>query len=379
MQGLLCGNRGMYTVWHMTSERIIEDRRARAIMSGQCGGVSASCIRAATWVASKPYALAMRLRRWGYRRGVLASHEAPVPVISVGNITTGGTGKTPMAAWIVRHLAESGRKPAIVMRGYRATKTAPDAAPKSDEAELLAALTGAPVIVEPDRVAGARRATEAGCDVVVLDDGFQHRRLRRQLDIVLIDAVEPLGFGHCLPRGLLREPPAALADADAVVITHADEVTPQRLSELRSKLAALCKSGVTMAEAMHKPVTVIDDAGRSHPPATLAGRAVLAFSGLGSPEHFTESLARLGAKIIGAVEIGDHAAYSAAMMTNLADLARQGGAEILVTTQKDHVRLAHLAAPQGARIWQLAVEMDVTAGRDELLARIDEAATAEIR
>ena len=343
-------------------------------MSGGRVGVGASCVRAATWLASKPYGLAMRLRRWGYRRGVLSSHDSPVPVISVGNLTTGGTGKTPMVAWIVRHLAESGRKPAVVMRGYRAGKTHPDAEPKSDEAQLLAELTGAPVIVEPDRVAGARRAAAGGADVVVLDDGFQHRRLRRQLDIVLIDAVEPLGFGHCLPRGLLREPPAALADAEAIIITHADEVTPERLASLRARLAVLRGPGATMAEAMHKPVAAIDEAGLSHPPTTLAGRKVFAFCGLGSPGHFRESLVRIGAEVVGAAEMGDHAAYREADLAGLAESARRCDAEIMVTTQKDHVRLAGLAAVEGARIWQLAIEIDVTSGRDELIARIAQGA-----
>jgi tetraacyldisaccharide 4'-kinase len=361
----------------MIPHRIIDDRGARAIMSGRRRGPLASLIRAAAWIAGKPYALAMRLRRWGYRRGVLASHDAPVPVISVGNLTAGGTGKTPMVAWIVRHLSQAGRKPAIVMRGYRAGKTAPDGEPKSDEAELLAALTGAPVIVEPDRVAGARRAAKGGSDVIVLDDGFQHRRLRRQMDIVLIDAVEPLGFGHCLPRGLLREPPAALADADAVVITHADEVTPERVTELRRKLAALCKPSATIAQAAHKPVAVIDDAGRQRPATDLAGRAVAAFCGLGSPEHFFASLAGLRANVVAAKALNDHAAYSPAILAELAALARDAAAEIMVTTQKDHVRLAHLPAPTDPPIWQLAVEMDVTDGREELLARIDEAAMVD--
>ena len=353
----------------------MDQRAYKEIMSGRRREVGPACIRLATWVASKPYGLAMRLRRWGYRRGVLASHDGPVPVISVGNLTTGGTGKTPMVAWIVRHLSQAGRRPAIVMRGYRARKTAPGAEPKSDEAELLASLTGAPVIIEPDRVAGARRAAEAGCDVVVLDDGFQHRRLRRRLDIVLVDAVEPFGFGHCLPRGLLREPKAAMIDVDAVVITHADEVAPECLAALRTKLAALCKPSVTMAEAAHKPVAVIDDAGRSHPPAVLAERAVAAFCGLGSPEHFFASLARLRANVVAAKALDDHAAYSLALLAKLAELAGAAAAEIMVTTRKDHVRLAHLAAPSGPPIWQLEIEMDVTAGREELLGRIIDSAS----
>ncbi len=275
-----------------------------------------------------------------------------------------------MVAWIVRHLAEAGHKPAVVMRGYRAEKSGPGGQRRSDEAELLAALTGRPVIIEPDRVAGAARAAASGADIVVLDDGFQHRRLRRQLDIVLVDAVEPLGFGHCLPRGLLRESPAALADAGAIVITHADEVAPERLGELRSMLAALSGGRAVMAEAAHKPLAVIDETGRSHPVSHLAGRSVLAFCGLGCPEHFFASLASVGARVVTSVEMDDHAAYDEAMLASLAEKAAGAEVGVMVTTQKDHVRLEGLALPTGAAIWQLAVEMDVTAGRDELLACI---------
>jgi len=339
-------------------------------MSGRCRGPGASCMRAAAWLASKPYALVMRLRRWGYRRGVLGSHKAPVPVISVGNVTTGGTGKTPMVAWAVRLLAEAGRSPAIVTRGYKAVRTQEGAAPRSDEAELLSELTGSPVIVEPDRVAGARRAAEQGAGVVVLDDAFQHRRIRRDADIVLIDAAEPFGLGHCLPRGLLREPPAALKDADAVVITHADEVSSERLVELRRRLAALCRPGTPVAEAAHKPVAAIDEKGQRHPPDALAGRAVLEFCGLGNPEHFGKSLDGVGARTVAIVRMGDHAAYRQETLADLAELARREGAEIMVTTQKDHVRLAHLSPPPGAPIWQLAIEIEVTSGREELVSKI---------
>jgi len=125
-----------------------------------------------------------------------------------------------------------------------------------------------------------------------------------------------------------------------------------------------------MPEAAHKPLAAIDETGQSHPPTQLAGRSVLAFCGLGSPKHFFESLAGLGAKIVGIVELNDHEAYNEGLLANLADLAKREGAEIMVTTQKDHVRLAHLALPKGAPIWQLAIEMAVTAGRGELLARI---------
>jgi tetraacyldisaccharide 4'-kinase len=351
----------------------MDQRAFKDIMSGRRGGPGAACLRGAALALSKPYALIMRLRRWGYRRGVLASHSAPVPVISVGNVTAGGTGKTPMVAWIVHRLMDAGRTPAIVMRGYRAARAEPGAQPRSDEAELLAALTGAAVIVEPDRLAGARKAASQGADVVVLDDAFQHRRLRRDLDIVLIDAAEPLGLGHCLPRGLLREPPTALADADVIVITHADEVSPARLGEIHNMLACFCRPAVIIAEASHRPMCVIDEDGTSHAPGLLAGKKLAAFCGLGAPEHFFDSLKALGADLVACTALDDHAPYSEARLAELAahaGQAGQAGAEAMITTQKDHVRLAHIPAPAGPAIWQLAIEMDVGAGKGELVARI---------
>lgn len=344
-------------------------------MSGRRRGAGPACLRAAAWAAGKPYALAMRVRRWAYRRGVLASHEAPLPVISVGNVTAGGTGKTPMVAWIVHRLAEAGRAPAIVTRGYRAAKSG-GAERKSDEAALLAELTGAAVIVEPDRVAGSRRAADGGADVVVLDDAFQHQRIRRDLDIVLIDAVEPLGFGHCLPRGLLREPPRALRDAGAIVITHADEVPADRLAALRERLARLCGPEAVFAEARHKPVAVIDEAGQRREPDGLKDRNVAAFCGLGCPEHFFAALEGLGANLVDSTALDDHAPYSLAGLQRMSDRARALGAEAMVTTQKDHVRLAHLAGPRDVPIWQLTIEIELTAGREELLSKIANALRA---
>ncbi|RLG28969.1 tetraacyldisaccharide 4'-kinase, partial [Methanosarcinales archaeon] len=178
----------------------MDTEQVRDIMSGRRRGVGAAALRAAAAVASCPYAAAMRLRRWAYRKGVLSSRSARAGVICVGNITTGGTGKTPMVAWVVDRLAQAGKTPAILTRGYRSAEGG------SDEAALLKRLTGAAVVVNPDRAAGAKQALAGGADVLVMDDGFQHLRLRRDLDVVLIDATNPFGFGRCLPRGMLREP-----------------------------------------------------------------------------------------------------------------------------------------------------------------------------
>jgi tetraacyldisaccharide 4'-kinase len=352
----------------------MDHQTAMDILSGRAGGPAFACVRAGLWAASKPYAAAMRLRRWAYRTGIAKSHAAGVPVICVGNLTTGGTGKTPMVVWVVRLLQQAGHRPAILTRGYRgeapaaaASGTPDDGLGGSDEARLLAALTAAPVMVDGDRVAGAARAVAGRADVLVMDDGFQHRRLRRDLDIVLIDAGDPFGLGHCLPRGLLREGPSALADAHAVVITHSDEAALDDLA----RLAALAPRASHYA-AVHVPKCLLDETGARRPLGELLGRPVLAFAGLAAPDHFFAALEHLGAHLAVRRALPDHAAYTQSVLDELAAAAVAAKADMLVTTQKDHVKLAplHAAMP----VWQLAVEMDITDGRESLVARILEVA-----
>ncbi len=320
-------------------------------MSGRRQGAAASLLRAALAAASWPYAAAVRVRRWAYRAGLLKSRTAAVPVICVGNITTGGTGKTPMVAWVVARLSSAGRTPAILTRGYRAIDG------QSDEAELLKVLSGAPVIVNPDRFRGACDAIGQGADVLVMDDGFQHRRLRRDLDIVLIDATEPFGFGHCLPRGMLREPPAALRDAEAVVITRSDAVEPQQLAALREKLASLAPKASIHA-AIHRPVAVIDENGAALPLDSLRGRKACAFCGLGNPGHFFRMLGELGTSLVNTQAFDDHTGYTPQVIDSLRRAAETCEAEIFITTQKDAVKLT--AADLPLPVWKLAIEIGIT-------------------
>ncbi|MCE5326172.1 MAG: tetraacyldisaccharide 4'-kinase [Planctomycetaceae bacterium] len=326
----------------------MDERAVHDILSGRRGGLGAAALRAAMSVAAVPYGAAMRLRRWAYKHGMLASQEADLTVICVGNLTTGGAGKTPMVAWIVRQLQAAGRTPAILTRGYKAH------AGLSDEAALLEATCGVKVIVNADRVAGAAAAKATGADVAVMDDGFQHLRLRRDLDIVLIDATCPLGYGRCLPRGLLREPPTALADAAAVIITRADEVPAARLAELRALPSEWTAAPVLAAR--HKPSHVIDPQGLRQDIAALAGKKLYAFCGIGNPESFFNTLERAGGQLVGREAMDDHAHYDAALAGDIAARAAAAGAEAAITTQKDDVKLAGVS--EILRPWQLAVEID---------------------
>ena len=342
----------------------MSEQGLRDIMSGRRRGLWAAALRAAAWAASKPYALAMALRRRLYRWGVFGSQAVGAPVISVGNLTTGGTGKTPMVAWLVGQLRKAGREVAILSRGYRAR------AGRADEAEMLFKQTGVPVVVNADRVSGGRSAVEAGADVLVMDDGFQHRRLKRDLDIVLIDATNPFGHGHVLPRGLLRERPSALRDAGVIVITRCDLVAAAEVEALRDRLGRLAPRA-EVCLAGHVPTAVIAPAGRRAPASALAGRKVLAVCGIGNPDAFFETVARSGAEVVGRIAFDDHAAYDAAAAARIASAAGNAGAEILVTTAKDRVRIEDPSA-LGAPLWTLEVAIGLTEGEGTLNERVNE-------
>jgi len=340
----------------------MNEQTARDILSGRRRGVAAWAMRTTLALGSLPYAALMRLRRWAYRKNLLPAAGAEAPVICIGNITTGGTGKTPMVAWVVEHLAAAGYAPAILTRGYKAR------AGRSDEAELLRALCPrAAVVVNADRLAGASQALAGGADVLVMDDGFQHRRLRRDLDIVLIDATCPFGFGKCLPRGLLREPLQALSDADALVVTRSDAVSGDDLDALEHRLRELAPRA-SLHRAVHEPTGLLDPTGQVAPTAALAGRKVLAFCGIGNPWHFFRTVTDLGAALVAREAFDDHVDYTDPILRALAGQAQACGAEILVTTQKDAVKLR--AARLGRPIWALAVRIRLTAGEASLKDRL---------
>jgi tetraacyldisaccharide 4'-kinase len=322
--------------------------------------------RPLAWLLGRPYALALGIRRWAYRRGLLNSHSVDAPVFSVGNITVGGTGKTPMVAWLVDELRKLGRSPAVLTRGYKARNG------QSDEAELLRQRTGAYVVVQPDRYLGALRAVANDADALVMDDGFQHRRLRRNLDIVLIDATNPFGSGpiwrgYCLPLGRLRESLLALRDANVIVLTRADLMDPAWVAALEAWLHERFPEAL-LASAVHKPTAAIAPDGTRHPPETLAGKPVVAFCGLGNPMGFAGTLAQLDVDLRATIPLKDHVHYDERTLAMLAHAARQAGADRLVTTCKDAVKFD--PASVDVPIWQLAVDIALRTGREEVLEKI---------
>ena len=330
------------------------------------GGRWGAFVRPWLWLGSKVYSDVLRHRRWNYNKGLYKSHAVDAPVICVGNMTTGGTGKTPMVAWVARQLQQIGRRPAIVTRGYKARGG------KSDEAEMLDALCDCPIVVNANRVAGARTAIVAGADAVILDDGFQHRHLRRDLDIVLIDALNPFGYDHVLPRGLLREPLSALKDAHAVILTRSDLIAPKPLADLRQRLEQLAPQA-SLHLAVHRPIGGIDETGGEVELAALTGEPALAFCGLGNPEAFFATLRQIGAKVVSRIDFDDHVEYTPELAQKINAQADQHDAKILLTTQKDAVKLGGLQFDRPLR--QLVVTIEIVDGEPALLERIGEVAS----
>jgi tetraacyldisaccharide 4'-kinase len=332
-----------------------------ALVAGEPRGLWAALQRLALRCASLPYGLAVRLRNAAYSRGWWRCERVPVPVVSVGNLTVGGTGKTPCVEYVARFYRARERRVAILSRGYGSAGGA------NDEALVLeGALADVPHLQGPDRVALALAAVEElESEVLVLDDGFQHRRLARDLDLVLIDATAPWGHGYLLPRGLLREPPSSLRRAHAIVLTRCDQVAPSALEELRQRVARLAPN-VPRIESVHRPQELVNSAGGTAALDVLRDRPVVAFCGLGNPGAFRQALTSLGANVLDFRAYPDHHPYGRPDVEALMAWTAQAPQDaVVVTTQKDLVKL-RLERLSDRPLWALTVRLEITEGQDVL-------------
>ncbi len=319
------------------------------------------------------YGVVVVARRTLYDRGWLRSERLDVPVISVGNITAGGTGKTPFVAWLAARMQARGWRPGVLSRGYKA----PGGGERlNDEGRVLERLLPEVARVQnPDRVQGGRKLVEMGVDVVLLDDGLQHRRLRRDLDLALIDASRPWGLPRgagrdsgvraLLPRGLLREPPRRLAGCDAIVVTRVDQVSLEELERLIAEIQALAP-GPGILLGVHRPTRLTAPDGRAAHPSALRGREVDLVSGIGNPEAFESTVVKLGARVCSHRVFRDHHRYAPG------DLDRLGSAERwIVTTAKDAVKLGDAGVTASLAVYTLEVEFQLQEGDGVLDALLD--------
>ncbi|QDV92236.1 Tetraacyldisaccharide 4'-kinase [Phycisphaerae bacterium RAS2] len=357
------------------------------IISGRAQGALAEFARAALAGLSVPYRLAIKLRNLWYSCVPGARRRAALPVISIGNLTAGGTGKTPVSAMITNALLQRGRRVAVILRGYKGRpiqfdndqrgRAADQWRMESDEAEVLRRrCPTARVIINPDRVAAARQAVAERCDVTVLDDGFQHRRIRRDLDIVLIDATNPFGHERLLPRGLLREPVRALRRADLILLTRSDQADETSKALLQRKLRK-ASGGKPVVQAVHRIAGFLDI--KSRPVTVEDARAMQAvlFAGIANFQSFRQSVEQLGVHVLAAYEYPDHHPYTAEEMSGLVETATNLEANALITTEKDAVKLVGRWPDGGCPV--LVVDLSIELlddGQAVLAAALDRALAA---
>ena len=358
------------------------------VISGHRQDRKASLIRGVLYVLSLVFKVAIKCRRALYNLRLMRDATLGVQVIAVGNLTVGGTGKTPVVEKFARELQDAGRKVAILSRGYRSKPrplherlrnklllrqdiTPPkvvsdgqslllDSESSGDEPYMLASnLRDVVVLVDKDRVKSGRYAIQKfGCDTLLLDDGFQYWKLRgRRHDVVLIDYQDPFGNGHLLPRGTLREPPSHLGRAHTIFITKIDGST----QELRKRIQKInSKAGII--ECVHHPLFFEDlFTGEQLPLEHVRHRRLATISGIAQPESFEQSLIRLGNQIVYQRRFADHHRYTQQEVLDVINRGVKRQAEILITTQKDAVRFPKLDR-RDLPIYFMRVEIKIIEG-----------------
>ena len=341
--------------------------------------------------SSKIFQVAVKIRRWLYNVRILRDKTLGVQVIAIGNLTVGGTGKTPVVEKFARELRDAGRNVAILSRGYR-SKPAPlhlkiinklllredqtpprvvsdgkslllDSELAGDEPYMLASnLKDVVVLVDKDRVKSGRYAIEKfGCDTLLLDDGFQYWHLRgRRHDVVLIDRQQPFGNEHLLPRGTLREPPSHLARAQTIFITKSDGNT----ADLRARIKKL-NATAAIIECVHQPLYFEDVfTGERKGLELLKGKKVASLSGIAQPESFENSLVKLGGELVYAKRFADHHRFTQQEILNAINRSKKRQAEMIVTTQKDAVRFPKIDR-RDVPFYFMRVEIKIVDGADD--------------
>ncbi|AKU90618.1 tetraacyldisaccharide 4'-kinase [Vulgatibacter incomptus] len=336
---------------------------------------------------SKVFGAAAAARRGLYGRGLLKQARAPIPVISVGNLAVGGAGKTPVVIELTSRLQARGLKVAVLASGYggqgrgarvvsRGEGILLDARDAGDEPVLVAKrCPGARVLVGPSRAELAEiAARHLRADVALLDDGFQHLGLARDLDIVVLDGASPFGNGRLLPRGPLREPPSSLARADLCWISKVDEGDPAAIERAAAEAERL--TGEAPVRSRYRVSGVLSgDLSSSEPLSSLESRPVLLLAGVARPDSFRRTLTRLGCRVVGEALFSDHHPFTERELHGVLARARACGADVVCATEKDAMRIP--AALRGhERIKVVRVETEVAAGADLLESALDAALVA---
>jgi tetraacyldisaccharide 4'-kinase len=366
------------------------EKNYRKVISHQQGGIGAEFFRLFLRGISVGYSGVVRLRNSLYSKGFFRTHIVSAAVISIGNITVGGTGKTPLVIWLYKYLQKKQINCAILTRGYktddkgRATSYERRANAIDEPGILAENCPHAKVIVNPDRVEGAVEAIKKyDAGILIMDDGFQHRRLARDLDIVTIDATQPFGYDKIFPAGLLREPVASLKRVDAVVITRCDQISERQLTELEQKLRAI-NPKMLITKSIHAPVSIKTTDGKQISLEQLKGRKIFAFCGIGNPNAFLSTIEGLGGEIVGSEIFDDHHHYTNDCLADIYKQAEHLKADLVLTTQKDWTKIISNLKSQisYSKLIQLfaylEIEIKFLAGEDKLTSLIENTLASKI-
>jgi len=378
--------RDWFRAWSETVETFVLE-----VIFDERKGKRAAIVRGLLLLGSKLFALAIKFRRFLYNSRILRDATLGVQVIAIGNLTVGGTGKTPVVEKFARELRDAGRKVAILSRGYRSKpppfhkslldrllfrreSTPPrvvsdgkslllDSEMAGDEPHMLASnLKDVVVLVDKDRVKSGRYAIEQfGCDTLLLDDGYQYWDLRgRRHDVVLVDCQQPFGNEHMLPRGTLREPASHLARANTIFITKSDGKT----GALKERIEGL-NPNAPIIECVHSPMYLEDVfTGEQMSLERIKRRKVASLSGIAQPESFEQSLVKIGAELVYSKRFADHHRFTQQEVLNAINRSKKRQADFIITTQKDAVRFPKLDR-RDLPILFMRVEIQIVSGADD--------------
>lgn len=300
-------------------------------------------LRQVLWPLGLLYGSVAAVRNWTFDTGLRTVFRLPVPVVSIGNLTVGGTGKTPAVAFLCNLARAAGRRPGVLARGYG---RAPGTRLNDEGTMLQRRLPWLLQEQDPDRVAAGRRLVQGGADYIVLDDGMQHRALHRDLDVVCLDARRPFHNGSCLPAGDLREFRSGLARAGLVLLTRAGGLEPEQLAERKAHISAIAQKQVAVHACEHAPSDLVRQPdGAVVPLSELRGRRCVLLAAIARPQELRATVERLGAEVVREFRFRDHHRFCEAEVM-AAGTAAAGAAALLVTTEKDDARLIGFAVPR---------------------------------
>jgi tetraacyldisaccharide 4'-kinase len=334
----------------------IDANTFRELVSGHRRGLTAATVRGLLNLLEFPYFSITSLRNILYDFHVFPTHRLPIPIISVGNLTLGGTGKSPMVAWLGRFFLDQEIQPAIISRGYAQSPNG-----VNDEfLELAFRLPSIPHRLNRNRVAAARDFLNSkNIDLLILDDAFQHRRIDRNLDIVLLDALEPFGYEHIFPRGTLRESITALRRANVVFLSRADLIDESQRRKIRNRVIALSPD-ILWGEIVHEPLSLISIPKMKTPTeketktetkinretdiSAIRDKRILAFCGIGNPNAFRRTLEDCGARVVELIPFPDHHQFNTEDLNKLEKIAKREKVDSILCTMKDLVKIERMTS-----------------------------------